>query len=131
DGSGYLEQGLAFARMEFRNLRIRCNFVTARLADWLTAPQIIAGRECRTRRRIHRAIKREHPAPTMRFERNPLPNRLATRRTLAGSGKCRRASWRFPFETFAVPHYDAAPIHRAESGDFPIGKLGAESYVRR
>src|SRR4029453_11285568 len=44
-GSGYLEQGLAFAGMEpiVGNFRIRYNFVSARLVDRLTTQQIIAG----------------------------------------------------------------------------------------
>src|SRR5882724_12275299 len=87
-GSGYLEQGLAFAGMEpvVRNFRIRNNFVSARLVDWLITPQIIAGRERRARRRIYRPIEREHPARVMRLERNPLSNWLPVGRALAGAG---------------------------------------------
>src|SRR5438874_7391470 len=133
DRRGELEQGLAFARVEpvVRSLRIRYYFVSPRFADRLITPQIIAGRERCTGRRIHWPVEREHPARVMRFDRNPLSNRFAARRALAGEGQCRRTGWRFPFQTFAVPHHDTAPVHRTERRDFAIGKLGAESCRRR
>src|SRR5437764_4773209 len=98
DRLGDLEQRLAFARMEpvVRNLRIRCNFISPRLANRLITPQIIAGRGRCTGRRIHWPIEREHPARVMRFDRNPFSNRLAAGPPLANAGErrrpCRRSS---------------------------------------
>src|SRR5947207_15176760 len=97
-----------------RNLRVRCNFVAARFAYRLTTPQIVTGCERCTRRRIHWPIEREHPVSAMRFDRNPLPNRFAVRRTLAGTGQCRAKAGRFPRQTFAVRDHYATPVPRAE-----------------